>query len=503
MAGALVMRAGCLVRMAFLPARHERSLELEVVLCLRTTIFVALGAAVLAVSGCQSYAPKPPDLSGQHQAWLERHPSSDEVKRFVQMLRERGGEGRAIAEPGEGAMTIDQAEVVALVFNADLRLARLKAGIAQASADWAGLWEDPVLGVDLERMLSSGAHPWMAMTTVGFTLPISGRLEVEKRRAAAAHHAALHAVYEQEWQLRMAIGRAWAAWSMAALRHELMLDYLEALEGIVAIVTRMEEVGELAPVHGRRFYIEEAQRRNQLRELELEIAQRELALRQLLGLNPAAEIALVPHVEIELPRDVDDPFVRIAQRHPRLQMLLAEYETSERQLELAVRGQYPDLTIGPGHNYEEGSHRLVLGVSLPLPIFNRNQQAIAVAKAERDHGMVVIQAAYEGLMMAYAVTAAQLEAIDERHGYVASVIVPLVDQQYEEALSIAELGEVDTQLILDALRQRFETKLQLLDLEAERADLIVQMRELLGPPMDDRLSVWAGRAGHDPEERMP
>lgn len=454
-------------------------------------------------TGCQTYAPKPPDIRAHHEAWLERHPLSDEVQRFADSLRDAGAAVRH--EHGDDPLTVYQAELVALLFNADLRLARSRAGIAQATMDHAGLWDDPVLSVVPERFVSGSSHPWIVATSVGFTLPISGRLEIEKQRAAAAHHAMLYAVHEQEWRVRMDVRRAWVEWSAAILKREVTHEFLDGLERIVEIVTRMEDVGELARVHGRLFHIEHAQRRNQLRDIERNAGERELGLRQLLGLSPAAPLDLTAQLSFDQPLDVDDPAAVIRDRHPRLRTLLAEHETAERGLELAVRRQYPDLTIGPGHNYEDGSHRIMLGLSLPLPLFNRNQRQIAEATAERAFALDMIEAAYESLMMEYAMAEVRLAAIDDQHERVRSTIIPLVDQQYEESRRIAELGEVDTLLLLDTLRRQYETKLELIELEARRAVANVRIRELLGPAPEDAFARGASGHGHDHarEERTP
>ena len=472
-------------------------LELALSRITRSAYFTGFWFAALMGTGCQTYAPKPPDLRAHHEAWIDRHPSSDEIKRFADALLEGGTV--AVSESPDGRLTVDQAEIVALLFNADLRLARARAGIAQASADYSGLWDDPVLSVGLERMLSSGPHPWMAMTSVGFTLPISGRLEIEKQRATAAHHAALYAIYEQEWQIRVGVRRAWIAWSAAMLKRDVTLDFLDGLDRIVDIVTQKEQVGELARVQGRLFHIEHAQRRNQLRDIEGEVGEHELALRQLLGLSPTADISPAPQIGVDRPTDASEASVTIREQSPRLRTLLAEYDTTERGLELAIRRQYPDLTISPGYNYEDGTNRLLFGLSLPLPIFNRNQQQVAEATAEREQALAVLETTYESLMIEYAMAEVRLGAIQDQYDRMRSTIIPMVDLQYEEARRIAELGEVDTLLLLDTLRRQYETKLELIELEAKRSTAIVRMRELLGPPQDDAIAY--GIRGHDASQK--
>jgi outer membrane protein TolC len=67
-----------------------------------------------------------------------------------------------------------------------------------------------------------------------------------------------------------------------------------------------------------------------------------------------------------------------------LQAALAEYEAAQSALQLAVADQYPNLTLGPGYNYDAGINKFSLSPSLELPVFNRNQGQIAEALAKRQ-----------------------------------------------------------------------------------------------------------------------
>jgi cobalt-zinc-cadmium efflux system outer membrane protein len=63
---------------------------------------------------------------------------------------------------------------------------------------------------------------------------------------------------------------------------------------------------------------------------------------------------------------------------------LAEYEASQARLQLEIARQYPDLSIGPGYEFDQDDHKWGLGVSLTLPIFNQNQAAIETARRQRE-----------------------------------------------------------------------------------------------------------------------
>lgn len=462
---------------------------------------VACGLFATSLSGCQSYAPNPPDLAAHHAMWLNRTAASDEVATFAEALRRNDASN--VHLDASDRLTLAEAEIVALVLNADLRLERSRAGITRATLDQAGLWDDPVLNLGFERMLSSVDHPWEVFGSIGLTVPISGRLEREKQRADASHHAQLYRVAEQEWQVRSQLRNAWVEWSAATEKSRVAGEFLDRLEDIVAIVRRMEEVGELARVRAGLFHIELHTRRNEARSFEARARHAEIELRRLMGVPSdlfVDTIALTPQIVIERPMaESNEAVERIRERHPRLLVRHAEHTTAERTLELEIRKQYPDLVIGPGYGYEDGNNQLLMGVSIPLPIFNRNRQRIAEALAEREHARAALETEYEQLLSALAVAENDRAAARDQLDRMTETIIPLVDQQFADARRVAELGEVDTLLLLDTLRRQYEAKLDLIELRAKQSLAHLRMIELLGPDADG--PIRATPAGdHDEEE---
>jgi outer membrane protein TolC len=89
---------------------------------------------------------------------------------------------------------------------------------------------------------------------------------------------------------------------------------------------------------------------------------------------------------------------RALTERPDLLALLADYAAAEHALRLEVAKQYPDVTLGPGYDYNSGQNRWQLGVSLPVP-FNRNHGPIAEAESRRvtaEKRFLAQQAAIEG-----------------------------------------------------------------------------------------------------------
>lgn len=449
---------------------------------------IATAALILVVAGgCQSYRPQPLELSAHRQAFLARAAEAPEVAEFARSLAERDGGAERVFEPADG-ITLWEAEAIALVFNTDLRLARLRAGVTAAGAAEAGHWEDPTIGVDLTRIIQSTAHPWKLASAFGLTIPISGRLEIEKAKASAEHATELARVAEEEWHVRMDLRRAWTHWSALSAELATTRDFLTRADQILRIVELMERAGEVARTEARLFRIERARAALELIVLEANEAQQTLEIRRLLGLAPQSPIILVaegvgvgPDATV-LEVGVESREAPYLETSPMLLVASTEYQVAERALELEVRRQYPDLQIGPGYGFDEGQDELLLGLSLPLPIFNGNRRAIAEAAAARDLARAAAEVALEQLIASLAAADVQLRAATSRRQALESEVVPMVDAQYADARELARLGEVNTLVLLESLNRQQEAKLGLIAALRDEALATVRITELLGPP---------------------
>ena len=106
---------------------------------LRAGATLAITVSVATLTGCQFYQPSPLDASSHTGAWRDRGPSDEKVRDFARRIETTAP--RSVAFNPKDGLTLAEGEVVALVYNPDLRVARLKAGVAQATAEHAGRWD--------------------------------------------------------------------------------------------------------------------------------------------------------------------------------------------------------------------------------------------------------------------------------------------------------------------------------------------------------------------------
>ncbi|MGH8328209.1 MAG: TolC family protein, partial [Steroidobacteraceae bacterium] len=128
-----------------------------------------------------------------------------------------------------------------------------------------------------------------------------------------------------------------------------------------------------------------------------------------------------PHA---LPLDLTRPQVRQRALLDRsdVRAALEHYAASQSHLQLQIARQWPDIHLGPGFAWNAqlaGDDQWELGLSLPLPVLNRNQGPIAEARARRElaaaHFLTVQTQAVtqiDGTLAAYHAARAQLMTAD-------------------------------------------------------------------------------------------
>lgn len=439
---------------------------------------------LLAAVGCQSYEARPVDVERHRDAFLARtaelpgastaEPTSPDSTDCVD------------AGAPASTLTLDRAEQVALVFNARLRKARRDAGIAQASADNAGLWQDPTISLQFTRLIDATTDPNELFGGFGLSIPISGRLEVEKARLGLAYAARLAEVAGMEWRTRMELREAWIRWSALQRQVEALRQFVTFLDGVVDTVERLAAAGEVARIDARLFRLERTTAHAEATRLEARARQAELQILHLMGLPPSIATPLQPVDPVPqepLIAEMADAALqtRILSCSPELLVAKAEYEVAERRLEQEIREQLPDLQVSPNYGTQDGDRQFLLGLSIPLPILNANRQAIAEAAASRESARVSIELELERAIAAVSLHRAEMQAAGEQGRILHEDLLPLAELEYREAREVAALGELNTLAMLESLKRRKDAQVSLIEARRDEALAEVDIRRILGP----------------------
>ncbi len=349
------------------------------------------------------------------------------------------------------------------------------------TAGWpgCGLGQDPVFGFDGAELLAPSG-PFEFGLTLSLTLPVSGRLDVERSRDEAAYDSERLRVAAAEWEVRVAVRRAWASWRAATERVRLIEATLEEVALIGEAAERLARAGEMSRAEARLFRAEHVSLRAEQAAAVEATEQARLGLLEQMGLSPESGVTLAEDEPLPIGAVTHDPD-RVAETSPAVAVLLAAYAVAEQSLRLEVRRQYPDLEIGGGVGSEDDDERLLLGLSLPIPAFNGNRRGIAEARAARELARVAVEVELERLRFRLAEASRRERSVRARRELLASELDPILDEQAAELDRLAELGEIDTLLMLETVTRRLSAKQQLLDLRLAEQLAAIDIAGLTGP----------------------
>ncbi len=471
--------------------------------------------AVSAIAGCQSYQRRPLELRDYARQWAVRALDLESIQGYAASLSD--SEAAKTPFDSSDGLSLHEAVAVALHFNPQLRVTRAAAEVPLASAKEAGWWPDPQFEAELLRFVDRGDKtrfkldgpsidgvsagglettpigfrrvegdyiddPWIVGAGLSITIPISGRLLVEKEFRWAQYSAAWRRILVREWELVTDLRAAWLDWSSASERLRIAQSYVEELEAIAGMTEHLVAAGEMKPTQGRLLQIELARRRTEMLLYQQEEARKRLSLLALMGLAPASPIPLHPQLAIDVTGlPAEGRAELLLARHPQIKSVEADYEASEQQLRLEIRRQYPDLDIGPSYSFEEGFSRLGLGIGFPIPLWNRNRQAIAEAFAAREQARIEAEATVERVLSDLAQVEVRMQYASQRRSALVERVAPLVEKQVEDSRTLLDLGEVDVLLLRDALTGSLDTKLELIDAALAEQRAANELQQMLHP----------------------
>lgn len=433
-----------------------------------------LPLAVLAA--CHSYTPAPVDLSAHAAAFLARLPAPDAMAAAL------GVAPAPFTVDLADGIDRQEARLVAICFHPDCRTARARTAAATAAREHAGALPDPELSFDVARILATVPHPWIAGGALAIPLPLSGRRGLAEDLAAAAVDERIGEAIAVERAAADAVDAAWLRWSHERARAALLDEVCTRLQALCDVADRLAASGALMHQSARAFTLERLQRTLDRDAARDAAAGLELALKQRMGLHPAAPVTLVPDLGID--PQLATPAARAASLPlaPRVLTARLAHRSAERDLELEVAKQWPDLVLAPGFTEEDAQPRPGLGLVLPLPLFAGNDAAIARARAARDTAAEALRTALEVATQELAAAELHLQQVRARRQFVRDQLVPLADQQVEDGRRLAELGQLEPLLLLDALTRSRETRLQALDASLQEALAIVALNTHCGLP---------------------
>ena len=298
-------------------------------------------------------------------------------------------------------LTLDEALRLASERNPNLAAARNTVEIAEAQRIDARLRPNPAVSFESEGYpLFQSPRPAFGNNqelTLRFDqeIELAGRRRLRTEAAATGVSAAEAAFLDARRRLEFDVRRAYFAVVLAKADLEAARSALDEIDKVISLNRARLQQGEISGGELRRIQVE------RLKFVD-DVFAAELALRNarssLLALFNAPDLGLEFDVAERLaanesgspaaqvvPPPIDAASLRTQALAARPDLIAAQREVQRADTETRIQRalRTPNITVGGGYRRDFGTDAVVFGVTVPLPLWNRNQGGVARAEAER------------------------------------------------------------------------------------------------------------------------
>jgi cobalt-zinc-cadmium efflux system outer membrane protein len=394
------------------------------------------------------------DLSGAEKPLLTPQPSSP-----AKSIKEEN-----IPNAGS-ALTLESAITTALVQSPRLKAFNSNVSAAKGELKQSGVWENPEIGVETENIAGDGPYKGFdsAELTYGLsqTLQIGGKISARENIAGKGLEIANLDYQSASLDVIRDVTVAYAEAIAAQENVRLAKEQKELAEDVLKSVSVRVGAAAAPLIQKSRAEVEAA---TALIAYERTLKERDVIYKNL------ATVLGQDELNVELDNAAfyatSKPDVMATEEklnaNPEYQKLNAALEQSRARLDLEQANSIPDprLSLGMRDFRDSGDKAFLLGVSLPIPVFNANrgniekaQSEISKTESDNRHAMLTMSAEMKKARQQMEAAYFQAETLSDK-------IMPSADKAFRLAREGYGLGRFPYLEVLDAQRSLFDVKQQ-------------------------------------------
>lgn len=322
---------------------------------------------------------------------------------------------------------------------------------------------------------------WFVSVSQTFEYP--GRIAL--RKAIANHEVGLAQLHLRQFRLTLAARVRSLAYSIASARQKSVAaregtDRFQALNNVLA---QRPTAGVTPQLEARIIGANMVTFRRQEREAALAETTMIAELNQLCGRSASAPLTVSAGTVSFSPASL--PNLLNAARSNAFEVRIRQVELAQQGFRIALskNERYPAIAVGPFYSQEnaaEKEQRVGLGLSLPLPLWDRNAGNIATNKAREQQAQAALLAAEREVERRVTQSAATLEA---KHTEIENLKADEV-AKFREAAELADrnyrLGAVPLAIYVETQKQYLELVTVVNDLQKDALQAAQELEILTG-----------------------
>ncbi|WP_426127988.1 TolC family protein [Pseudomonas sp. DWP1b1] len=376
-------------------------------------------------------------------------------------------------------LTLDSALQTAFANNPELAAAQWDIDIAQGGRQQAGLIPNPVASWDVEDTRRD------SRTT---SIKISQALELGGKRgaridvASRAQDAAALTLEQRRNTLRAEVIDNYYGALRAQERLDLAQRSMTVAERGLVVANGRVTAGKASPVEATRAQV-------QLSEIRLELDRAQIGLTDAYRRLAASTGSAAPNFQAVATQNPSTPTVPsatqlLARLEQTTELRLAELSIlqNEASVGLEKAQRIPDLDVSIGSQYDASVRERVnlVGVSMPIPLFNRNQGNVLAATRRADQARDLRNATELRLRTETRQALDLWQSANTEVRAFNQQILPAAQSAVDSATRGFEMGKFSFLDVLDAQRTLIAARTQYLNATAQATDAWVRIERIYG-----------------------
>lgn len=444
-------------------------------------------ALALLASGCVHYEPRPITIEGSFEDFEARRLDAPELGDFL-----RARDEATVWPPS--SWDLHALTVAAFYYSPVLDVARAQWGVAEGGVITAGARPNPTATAALGYNSTTPTDqitPWIPEVALELPLDIAGKRGLRIQGARQRSEAAQFNVVSTAWQVRSRVRRAFLTLYVARQTDSLLTEQERIQTDVVRILDARLAVGDAAPTEVTRARIDLANSRVAALSAVQDAATARSEIADAVGVPPPAvdgvDLEFEELARVGTPVPSSEARRRALLGRSDLRASLAEYEASQSALQLEIRKQYPDITLGPGYQLDQTDSKWTLSLGITLPFLDRNRGPIAEASAAREEAAARLLTLQSSVLA--EVDAAAMRA-DAATTQVAAADTLLQELGRREATAQAQYdaGEISRLDLLGIQAETVATALARLDALQRAQEAIGSLEDAMQAPAE--LEDW-------------
>jgi cobalt-zinc-cadmium efflux system outer membrane protein len=390
--------------------------------------------------------------------------------------------------PGTNAVALEALVADALDKNLELRFYEAEISAAKAGRKTAGLLANPEFSgsVGQKSVRGAGLSAEGAAWSVSVAQPLEWPGRIGLRKAIANRDVELAQLGLERFRLALAGRMRALAFGLFAVQERAAAarEVAERFQALREALVQRDAAGLTPLLETRVIEATELTMQRKASEATLATQAALLELNQLRGVAPDARLSVASTHLAFRPAESMETLVALA-RTNNFELRLRAVELAQQgfRVELAKNERFPAISVGPSISEERAGDReriIGVGVSLPLPLWNRNKGNIEAAVARQmqaEVSLIVTEREIQRKVVEAALTyETKLREMAKWR--------PDSVQHFKEAAELADrhyrLGAVPISTYVELQKQYLEAVVSLLDTKKEALEAAQQLELLTG-----------------------